>query len=332
MFVTFRLCLCILLTFTLAGSLNSQVKPKVSLIGGDNVPQLKQRIETTLEAILLEMNRISKGAGDTLALRTLFNTESYQTFEHFVLQNRAYTARKSYSPQMIERQHGEFYDIRAITVKVNLGETETSDNQNLIFTFSRTGLITSVRSMLPNYDFQSVVSNGISEKDSIMRGVILDFMERFRMAYNTKDQQFLEKVYSDDALILVGTVLQEKKNSENMMNKSFLSATKVKLIQQTKREYLDGLKEKAFKKNSFVNVRFEDFKILQHEKIPFLYGVSCWQQWNSSNYSDKGHLFLMMDFRKPDEPIIHVRAWQPKPFEEDNSYVTLYDFDVVEYR
>ena len=46
---------------------------------------------------------------------------------------------------------------------------------------------------------------------------ILDFLERFRMAYNSKDINFLEKVYSDDALIIVGTVLKEKQGSEDML-------------------------------------------------------------------------------------------------------------------
>lgn len=117
-----------------------------------------------------------------------------------------------------------------------------------------------------------------------------------------------------------------------MLKQSFLSGSKVRLIQQSKREYLDGLKNKAFKRNSFVNVKFEDFTILQHEKVPYMYGVSCMQEWKSSNYSDKGYLFLMIDFRDQKVPIIHVRAWQPGAFAEDNTYVSLYDFDIVDYK
>lgn len=103
----------------------------------------------------------------------------------------------------------------------------------------------------------------------------------------------------------------------------------MKLVQKTKRDYLDGLKHKAFNNHSFIAVRFEEIKILQHEKIPALYGVSCWQQWRSSHDSDRGYLFLMMDFQNIAEPIIHVRAWQPNAFEEDGSFVSMYDFDIV---
>ncbi len=314
----------------------SQIKPVVSLVGGDDVPQLKLQIQTTLETVLLEMNRLQKGTGNVLSLKNLFNESAMQTFEQFVVQNKAYTARKNYSPQMIQRKISlnafakseYYYDVRSITVKVNVGETEASDNQNLVFTFSQHGIITSVRSVLPHYDYQNVLDNGVNAIDSLIRLKILDFLEQFRMAYNTKNSDFLEKVYSDDALILIGTVLKEKENGD-FASYSRLTQSKLKIVQKTKRDYLDDLKNKAFKNNSFINVQFDSIRIAQHEKISALYGISCWQQWRSSGYSDKGYLFLMMDFHNVEEPIIHVRAWQPNAFEEDGSFVSLYDFDVV---
>jgi len=306
----------------------AQVRVTVAPIGGDDVPVVKQRIAKTLEAVLLEMNRAQADSSSLEKVKLLFAPEAYTTFVSFVTQNKAVTARKAYEPQMIDRMHGQFYDIRSIMVKIDPGETESSAVQNLIFTFSRAGLITSVRSMLPKYDFQMIVARGETAQDSLMRGTILDFMEQFRMAYNTKDTTFLEKVYSDDALIFVGTVLEEKRGADDMMRRSLLSQPKVTLIQQSKREYMDGLKRRAFAKNAFINVRFDEFSIVRHEKLPWLYGISCQQRWNSSTYSDKGYLFLMMDFRSLNEPVIHVRTWQPKAF-EDGHYVGLDDFEIV---
>jgi hypothetical protein len=308
----------------------AQVKSKVDIVGGDNVPILKKQFETTLETVLLQVNRVARKAGTLDTLRPLFSQDAFPIFEQFVLQNHAQTARKMYNPQMIERQRGTVFDIRSITLRIDLGGTEASDNQNIIFSFSSSGQIIAVRSMLPNYDYQSVIARGDSPEDSSMWAFILDFMEQFRMAYNSKDTSYLDKVYSDDALIIVGTVLQEKKNPDDVKVHSLLSEPKVKFIQQTKKEYIDALR-RVFKRNSFVNVRFEDFKIIRHEKIRYLYGVSCWQAWNTPTYSDKGFLFLMVDFRNIKEPIIHVRSWQPKAFEEDGGFVNLYDFDVVQY-
>ncbi|MGD1046292.1 MAG: hypothetical protein ABR936_13365 [Bacteroidota bacterium] len=307
----------------------AQVKPKVSLIGGDDVPALKQKFTETLETILLELNRVNKGKSDLNALKNYFSEESFRLLEQYVTQNHPYTARKQYSPQVIEREHGQYFDIRSIAMTVDLGETEASPTQNLIFTFSKQGTVTSFRSMLPNCDYERMISEGLSSLDSLTRGRVLDFMEQFRMAYNAKDTTFLEKVYSDEALIIVGTVLRQKGQPDDFSRMTILKEDKVKLVQQSKRDYINGLKKNAFK-NSFLNVRFEDVKVLQHEKIPELYGISCKQYWNSSKYSDQGYLFLMMDYRKPDTPVIHVRSWQPQPF-DDGSVVGLYDFDVVGY-
>ena len=331
-FLNLMKCLLSILSLMLIMHLavDAQVIPKVSLVGGDDTPALKQRITGSLETLLFEMNRLAKGVGDIALIRKYFTPDAYAIFEKFVVQNHAYTARKHNEPFMISRERGQYYDIRSITVKVALGETEASDNQSLVFTFSKDGMIVSVRSVLPNYDYQSVLSNGVGVQDSLVRCRILDFLERFRMAYNTKDSGFLQKIYSDEALILVGTVLQEKKTGDDFSRYSLLSETKFKLVQQTKREYLDALK-KAFKRNSFINVRFDRVEVLQHEKINNLYGITCRQEWNSATYSDRGHLFLMMDFRQPEEPIIHVRAWQPRAF-DDGSFVSLYDFDVVQYK
>jgi len=310
--------------------LSGQVKPKISIMGGDNVPIIKQKISTILETVLLQMNRVAKGKGDLHNLRDMFTIEAFDVFTKYVTHNKPSTARKIYEPQMVERQHGEFFDIRSLTVNVDLGETEASQAQNLIMTFSKNCQISSVRSMLPNYDYEKMISEGSSAVDSLTRGLILDFLEQFRMAYNNKDIDYLQKVYSDEALIIVGTVLKEKGQSDDFSKMTLLTPSKVKLVQQTKAEYLEGLKTNAFKKNSFLNVRFEDIQVIQHEKFPEIYGITCQQLWNSATYSDKGYLFLMMDFRNVQEPIVHVRSWQPKAF-DDGTYVGIYDFDVVSY-
>jgi hypothetical protein len=324
--------LVISLTFLLLVSgISAQVKPKVNIIGGDNHPEIKNQIKNTLEMILLEVNRQKKGNGNLDALKSVFVPESFRVFSDFILKNKAYTARKEYQPQMIERLSGESFDIRSIIFKVDLGETEASDNQSLVFTFSKLAIVQSVRTVLLNYDYQTMISKGTSHIDSLTYEKILEFIEQFRMAYNSKDIEFLEKIYSDDALIITGSVIKERKSNNEILNHSFLTQEKIKLVQQTKMEYLDAIKNKAFKQNSYLNIRFEDLKILKHEKIPYIYGISCWQYWNSSKYSDKGYLFLMMDFRNPLEPVVNVRTWQPKAFDNDGDYISLYDFDVVSY-
>lgn len=324
----------IILIFIILGfnsSIIAQVKPEVKLTGGDKNPSLKSQIEATLEMILLEINRVQKGTGDISPLKAVFTEDAFDLFSEYVSKNKPYTARKNYSPQMISKVSDNTFDVRSIGVKINIGDTESSEVQNLVFSFSPKGIVTSVRVVLTNYDYHTLLSAAESSYDSAGREIILDFIERFRMAYNTKDIKFLDKVFSDDALIITGSLIKEKSSNNEMLNKSFLSRSKIQLVQQTKEEYLDKLINSVFKSNKFLNIRFEDLKIIRHEKYRHIYGVTCWQIWNSSNYSDKGYLFLMMDFKDIAQPVIHVRTWQPNAFDEDSSFISLYDFDIVAY-
>ena len=45
------------------------------------------------------------------------------------------------------------------------------------------------------------------------------------------------------------------------------------------------------------------------------------------SYSDTGYLFIMMDFRHEEQPLIRVRSWQPHRF-KDGSVIGLGDFFV----
>ena len=43
------------------------------------------------------------------------------------------------------------------------------------------------------------------------------------------------------------------------------------------------------------------------------YAIQIKQDYYSSNYGDSGYLFLYVDMNDPDNPVIKVRTWQPKP-------------------
>ena len=45
-----------------------------------------------------------------------------------------------------------------------------------------------------------------------------------------------------------------------------------------------------------------------------IFGVTLKQHWNSSNYSDVGYLFLMINFEDEMNPSIQVRTWQPDKY------------------
>ena len=70
-----------------------------------------------------------------------------------------------------------------------------------------------------------------------------------------------------------------------------------------------------------MNIRFSGIELVKHSQYPEIYGVTLKQDWSSSTYSDVGYLFLMIDFRDEDNPLIKVRTWEPEK-DADGEIVT----------
>lgn len=159
----------------------------------------------------------------------------------------------------------------------------------------------------PFYQESSKVLNEkLPETDAKNRQVILNYCEHLRMAYNTKDIDFIRQVFSEKALIIVGQVVREQNSSIQLDQPK----EKVKYYVRSKQQYIAHLKQ-AFDANKTIEARFSNFKIMRHPTVNGIYGVTLRQGYCSDNYSDDGQLFLLWDFRNPSMPMIHVRVWQP---------------------
>ena len=156
--------------------------------------------------------------------------------------------------------------------------------------------------------YDEIMAEKSSDIDYARRQVIIDFVENFRPAYNRKDLKLLTSVFSDKALIITGKLVSEKPNSD--IDRLTLNNNKVVYIKQTKQEYLRNLSN-VFKTSKFINVKFEDIDVVQHPKYDDIYGVTLKQYWHTNRYKDEGYLFLMIDFRDANNPLIQVRTWQP---------------------
>lgn len=150
-----------------------------------------------------------------------------------------------------------------------------------------------------------VASGKLEEQDASNRRMILNYVEHLRTAYTTKDIDFLEQLYSEQALIIVGTVVRSGE-----MARDYLSPAQVIYNVKSKNQYLSRLRQ-VFKANRQISVQFQNFRILRHPTQPGIYGVSLRQGYRSDRYADDGYLFLLWDFRNEAMPQIHVRTWQP---------------------
>lgn len=199
------------------------------------------------------------------------------------------------------------YQVRGIPVDM-VEADEAEARQELTISYDAKGLITNVAIAIEMNRYEELMAEKQSELDYSRRQIIVDFIENFRTAYNRKDNAMLNSVFSDKALIITGRVVKEKPNSD--MTKMTLTNNKVVYIKQSKQEYLERL-AKVFKTVKYINVKFSDIEIAEHPKYDNIYGVTLKQLWKTDRYQDEGYLFLMVDFRDSDNPLIQVRTWQP---------------------
>ena len=249
------------------------------------------------------------------AVKELWSTAHFQCGETEIITNA------------IKNEDYKGYEIRNIPLVVKVNKDSVAYEEGVLL-FSTEGAIENIYYGLEMHQYNHLLRSGKDITDFRRRQLILDFIENFRTAYNRKDIGFLSKVFSDNALIIVGHVIKEKPGKNKMLENN-LEKKKVEFIKFSKKEYLQHLKQ-VFKRNEYINVGFENINIVQHRLYPNIYGAQMKQYWKSSTYSDVGYLFLMIDFRDENNPIIHVRAWQPEKETDPDSAISLGDFEIIQ--
>jgi len=203
------------------------------------------------------------------------------------------------------------YQIRDIPVTM-YEAPEGEENQEIVITLTADGRIDDI--YIPITQYADLLSANEETEDISLRIMVLDFVENFRTAYNRKDANFIESVFSNNAVIIVGKEIRQKPNSDNAMRSS-MSSAQFEYQVKNKTQYISALRN-VFKNNKYINVDFSEIMVLQHESYPQVYGVTLKQVWDSSLLNnDIGYVFLLIDYRDVDKPLIHVRTWQPEKYD-----------------
>lgn len=216
------------------------------------------------------------------------------------------------------------YQVRNIEVEMKPLDNSYTDSkiQEVCIDFDKNGRIVDFNLTLGVNQYMRIMKEGVELDDLDRRMQILHYVEQFRNAYNQKDINFMDAVFSEDALIITGKVIRRVPNEVNYSS----SKPEIQYSKYSKQQYLANLK-RVFARNGYINVKFDDIKVLRHGANPNFYGVTLVQHWNSSTYSDKGILFLVWNFENPDAPQINVRTWQPMETSEEDIF-TLDNFKI----
>ena len=297
--------------------------------GIDNAA-IKSKIESTVSKMLTEIN-LAQAAGRDLNFSAMGVAQRVQQSMAMLWENSPF---KCTDDEIVEHciTTGTGYQVRNIPLEMKpTGEREFGEDeyQEAVISFDKQGNVESFYLSISMNLYMNVIKSNLELTDLRRRQLILDYVEQFRTAYNQKDINFLNQVFSEDALIITGTVIQQK-HSEGF------STPKIKYNKLSKEQYIQKLRG-VFARNSYIKVTFDEIEVMRHPVNPNFYGVTLLQGWTAGklkgeDYHDEGYLFLLWDFTNESAPQIHVRTWQPdkigdKPLPKDEVF-SLSDFDI----
>lgn len=182
--------------------------------------------------------------------------------------------------------------------------------EDMVFTFNDEGKIDNISFGLGKTAEDDILGKGVWNENA--RFAIMNFLENYQTAYALKRLDYIETIFDDDAVIITGTVVRNPgKNVAGDVNGIQFGNDIIKYNRHTKDSYLKQLKN-SFASKEFINLRFANNDVRKLGKGGELYAIQISQEYYSSNYGDKGYLFLMVDINNPEKPIIKVRTWQPE--------------------
>ena len=185
-------------------------------------------------------------------------------------------------------------------------------SQEVVFRFDTINkVVTSLAFRLSNQAEFDIISKTKWPEES--RLILVNFLEDYQTAYALKRHKYLESIYSDDALIIVGRIVKKTEIPDRMTLK--LTAEEAELKKYDKDTYMKNL-AMCFGNNEYIRLRFTETEFTRANNTKDVYGVRVRQEYFSSSYGDVGYLFLLVDLRGA-QPLIHVRAWQPDKVDLD---------------
>ncbi len=136
---------------------------------------------------------------------------------------------------------------------------------------------------------------------------LINFMENYKTAFAMKRLDYINSIFADDAVIIVGRVLH-KTNMVDLGQKRIND--EIEYARFSKGEYLARL-ARQFESKEWINLKFSNTKFRKSAQGE-IYSIQLLQDYSSDNYGDHGYLFLLIDCSNPDQPKIKVRTWQPE--------------------
>jgi hypothetical protein len=217
------------------------------------------------------------------------------------------------------------WELRRIPVLTNYPSIHKQTTEFFILDFNKNGKLMDVNFAIMDNLYKEFVKQAKYGNDWGNRSVIIKFIERYRTAFLNRNLAIIDSIFSDDAVIIVGRVVKKTKKLKDYKYTAIGDQPNIEYIRYKKSEYLKNLKT-IFSAQQDIYLGYSTFKINKKNDEKGVYGVSLRQNYNSTTYSDEGHLFLLIDFNE-DKPKIYVRSWQPQEW-DDKDMIKMANFRI----
>lgn len=252
-----------------------------------------------------------------------FTADGYKVYEKLIEYGRAKVL--PVKQELKAAQYGSHTYVRAVPMLFRFENNQQTFVEKVVFEFDSTQKVSNIVFAISDKALEDIQSKSDRFASEEEKALLINFVENYKTAYCLGRIDYLEQVFAEDALIIVGKVLEKKKDSGPRFYGN-LQNDQVAYIQLSKTEYIDRLR-RVFNANEFVNIQFEDNTIKKARADAKIYGIQIKQNYYSANYGDVGYLFLMIDLDTIEKPQIYVRTWQPQK-NPDGSIYGIADFDI----
>ena len=237
-------------------------------------------------------------------IRPHFTDSAWSEYQKIVAEGNPTLAR---TPSWTFAELDSLVICREMPIKLNFKGNKKFVEDVVFRVNKKTKKIESLAYKLSLNTEKHIMAKEWNERDRL---TLITFLEDYRTAYCLRDIEYINKVFSNDAYIIVGKVLQQSKKRYNDNRELINQDGKVVYTQYSKEEYLVNLK-KSFMSKEFVNIRFEECNVGKgYNAKEGIYAVQVRQLYYSNNYSDDGILTLAIDMRNDVNPLVRVRVWQ----------------------
>ena len=290
----------------------SQEKVSVEIDGGTRELDLRLQIGYQTQALLTAINNAALSNSKTIDFRGIKISQSACNTIMMLWEN---THFKTIDDEIVEKcieisakRHDKSYLVRNIEVGlIPLNNSCKKMTQEICVEFDKQGEIIDFAFALDKWQTRIVLKEGELLEDINRRMFIIDFCDKLKTAFLTKNISFLDSVLSDDIVFI--------NSSNNTIGQDY---------EKKNKDYIRKLR-RLFNRKSWCDVEFNDLKIMPHASKPQYYGASFFSVLRmgteaSHVYSDTSRIFMVWEFSEEDNAELKFFCLQPATTTENEMY------------